>query len=150
MKNLMKPFLALLVAITMLSACKKDVQRNNSSNVPSEFLGRTTDIQDEIALTSRNVSISVWDHGTIDGDIVSVYVNGRKVVDEVTLDGPDNKFVVNTTLDFNGYNYILLHAHNEGSISPNTASLEINDGTSHTVSLESDLLTSGVAELIVN
>ena len=78
MKNLMKPFLALLVAITMLSACKKDVQRNNSSNVPSEFLGRTTDIQDEIALTSRNVSISVWDHGTIDGDIVSVYVNGRK------------------------------------------------------------------------
>ena len=109
----MKPFLALLVAITMLSACKKDVQRNNSSNVPSEFLGRATDIQDEIALSSRNVSISVWDHGTIDGDIVSVYVNGRKVVDEVTLDGPDNKFVVNTTLDFNGYNYILLHAHNE-------------------------------------
>lgn len=150
MKNLLKSTLVLFIAVLISSACKKDVQRNNSSNVPATFLGRTTDIQDKINLSKRNVSIAVWDHGTIDGDIVSVYVNGRKVVDEVTLDGPDNKFVVNTTLDFNGYNYILLHAHNEGDISPNTASLEINDGTSHNASLESNLSTSGVAELVVN
>lgn len=152
MKNLFKKtMLLILLATFATTACKKeDVQKNESSNVPTTFLGRETIIQDKINLSKRNVTLSLWDHGTIDGDIVSVYINGKLVVDEITLDGPDNKFVKNVTLDYNGYNYILLYAHNEGDIPPNTASLEINDGTAQSVSLESDLLTSGVAELVVN
>jgi len=152
MKNLLlKSVMLFFVIAFTTTACKKeDVVKNESTNVPATFLDRATEIQDKVNLSKRTVTLKLWDHGTIDGDIVSVYINGKLVVDEITLDGPSAAFTKSVTLDFNGYNYILLYAHNEGSISPNTASLEINDGTAHDVSLESDLFTSGVAELVVN
>lgn len=148
-KTFFKSMMYLSFALIFTVGCKKAILRNDTTNVPNIFMDRATEIQDKVNLSSRNVKFSVWDHGQIDGDIISVYVNGNRVLNEFTLTGSKHTFDV--TLDFNGYNYVLMYAHNEGTISPNTASLEITDGDgSHEVSLESDLTTSGVAELIVN
>jgi hypothetical protein len=105
----------------------------------------------EVNVANREIAISVWDHGTIDGDIVTIYVNGNAVIAERVLEGPLNMFTVNTTLEFEGYNYMLLYAHNEGSISPNTASMSIDDGvTVNEFILEANLLTNGAVDLVVN
>ncbi len=46
------------------------------SIVPPSFGGRTNNVLGTVNLASKKVTISVWDHGSIDGDIVSIYVNG--------------------------------------------------------------------------
>lgn len=142
-----------LLAIILLANCSRDDGpiRNETSIVPETFLDRQNEILGTVDVLNREVTISVWDHGTIDGDIVSIYMNGSEIIAERELEGPGNKFSVNETLEFNGYNYLLLYAHNEGRISPNTVSMSIDDGISiKEFILEANLLTNGAVDLIVN
>ncbi len=154
MKNsILKLGFFMLLALS-LNSCSEDdekVERNDSSIIPATSFDRANQVLGTVYLGSRDITISAWDHGTVDGDIVSIYVNGRLVIDEQTLGGPDDKIQVSTTLEYNGYNYILLYAHNEGSISPNTASISINDGTiDEEFTLESNLYTNGAVDLVVD
>ncbi len=129
---------------------KPDAPVNKNPITPSSLLGRINKKLGCIDLDSRTITISVWDNGTIDGDIVSVYVNGNRVINQVEMDGPRNPFSVDVTLENNGFNYILLYAHNEGSIPPNTASMSIDDGINKkTFVLSSDLRANGYLDLVV-
>lgn len=150
MKSILK--LALILMLTIFVNCtKEEVERNDTSIVPPTSFGRDNEILGTVYLSNREVTISVWDHGRIDGDIVSIYVNGNLVIDERTLRGPSDKIDISTTLDHNGFNYILLYAHNEGDISPNTAAIGIDDGeTFEEFSLESNLYTNGTVNLVID
>lgn len=144
-----------LVVLTVLfiTGCSNDDEplRNEISIIPDTFLDRENDNLGTVEVLSREISISVWDHGRIDGDIVSIYVNGTEVIAERELEGPSNTFTVDTVLEFEGYNYLLLYAHNEGSISPNTVSMAIDDGVNvREYILEANLLTNGAIDLVVN
>lgn len=143
----------LLFATISLFNCSKEeeTERNDSSIIPSSSLGRDNQVLGNVFLSNKDITISVWDHGTVDGDIVSIYLNGELLINERTLDGPSDKIEVSTTLDYNGYNYILLYAHNEGSLSPNTAAIRIDDGVStEDFTLESNLSTNGAVDLIID
>lgn len=155
MKNSILKIALFMVLTTVCFSCSEDdeetVKRNDSSIIPETSFDRDNIDSGTVYLENREVTISAWDHGTIDGDIVSIVVNGRIVLDEYTLDGPDNKISVSTTLEYNGYNYILLYAHNEGSISPNTATISIDDGSvNEEFTLESNLYTNGAVNLVVD
>jgi len=142
-------FVLILVAIGcfMSTSCVKMV---TTPNMPSSYDGRPVDDQGTVYVSNRNVTIRAWDSGDIDGDIISLIVNGDVVLSSYTLDGPLNKKEISVKLDNNGYNYILLYAHNEGSISPNTAALSIDDGTGEqNLVLSADLLTNGAMSIYV-
>ncbi|MDX1902639.1 MAG: hypothetical protein SFU27_00660 [Thermonemataceae bacterium] len=146
---------AAFALLSVLSSCKKEEEPkptvNTTSIAPASSNGRDNINLGCVSISNRNVTISVWDNGAIDGDIVSVYVNGKLVIDEVEMDGPSNKYSVDVALDYEGFNYVLLYAHNEGTYSPNTASLSIDDGVSpRTFELSSDLNTNGYVDLLVN
>ena len=135
----------------ILFSCSKSVERNDSSIIPDNTKGRDNETLGTVYLFNRDVKISVWDHGMVDGDIVSIYINGELVINRETLGGPSDKIEVNTTLEYNGYNYILLYAHNEGSIAPNTADIRIDDGIStEDFTLQSNLSTNGAVDLIID
>lgn len=144
----------IVLCITLLAlGCSKDdgPSRNETSIIPPSFQDRDNENLGTITLESREITISIWDHGRIDGDIVSIFVNGKEVITERTLEGPANTFSINTTLEYDGYNYVLLYAHNEGSISPNTVSMSIDDGSNiKEFVLEANLLTNGAVDLVVN
>ncbi len=123
-----------------------DVVVNSSSIIPSTTAGRTNVKQGCIETDSRIITVSLWDHGTIDGDIVSFYINGKRVVAELTLDGPSNKYTFDITLSNNGFNYVTLFAHNLGDVEPNTAAISIN-GEQFT--LRSNLDTNGAFDVVV-
>jgi hypothetical protein len=126
-----------------------DDNRVNSPNVPSSYSGRTVDVQGSLNVSSKNVTFKVWDSGTIDDDIISLVVNGSTVLSNYTLTG--TKRSISVTLDNNGYNYVLLYAHNEGSIPPNTAALSIDDGTGEQdLVLSANLSSCGAYNIIVN
>lgn len=117
-------------------------------NVPTTFAGRPVEVQGTIELSSPNVTIYVWDSGQIDGDVVSLALNNRWILQGFTLTG--NKYAIHTTLNATGYSYLLLYAHNEGTISPNTAAVSIDDGSGEQVlTLSADLATNSAVNLLV-
>lgn len=119
---------------------------NETSIIPSSTSGRPNNYLGCVEIGSRITSIKVWDHGTIDGDVVSIIANGNVIIDEVELDGPNNPVSRDYDFGFNGFNYVTLFAHNEGSISPNTCTVAIN-GVNFI--LEANLSTNGAIDVIV-
>ncbi len=74
-----------------------------------------------IEVTSRNIAATAYDHATVDGDRVKISLNRQVVVSDLNLVGPPGS-VVNLSLK-SGMNTLTVLALNEGSVSPNTATL---------------------------
>ena len=108
------------------SAPEEEIIVNSSSIIPSSTNGRPNTVLGCIEINSRITSIEVWDHGQIDGDIVSIIANNQTIIDQVELDGPDNPIVVDYDFSNNGFNFVTLYAHNLGDIPPNTCTIAIN------------------------
>lgn len=137
-----------VLAVLAIASCDLFAPRQLTPNMPTTYEGRVVEDQGEAYVESRNLQIYAWDSGQVDGDIVTVIVNGEVVFDEYELTGiPEPRPV---TLDNQGYNYILLYAHNEGSISPNTAAIDLDDGTTYqNLVLNANLSTNGAMDIIV-
>lgn len=146
-------FLGLVLLLSMSSCSKKTLQEDKddaeTSIIPADYRGRPIDVAGTISVTSKTVTFKVWDSGTIDGDIISLVVNGKVVLDNFTLTA--SKHTIPVTLDNTGYNYVLLYAHNEGTISPNTAALSVLDstGTEQNLVLSANLQTNAAYNIIV-
>lgn len=118
-------------------------------NVPkNEFQGRKISYVKELSFTNENISVSIWDHGRQDGDIVSIYLNGETVVSKHHLTYSRKK--VSFKLDPNKTNELFLYAHNLGSAPPNTVSIELTDGSiSEKIILNSDLKSCEAVQIKV-
>ena len=72
--------------------------------------------------------LSFYDNGVVDGDSISVYLNGENVISKVKL----KEAAVKKTIFLNNQNAeeirLTLVAENLGSIPPNTGLLIIQDG----------------------
>lgn len=102
------------------------------------FAGRKISYQKKILVDSETLTINLYDHGRQDGDIVSIYLNGKAVIANHILTYKKKSFEV--TLDPNKKNDLFLYAHNLGNYPPNTVSLEIKDNSkSEEIILNSDL-----------
>ncbi len=89
--------------------------------VPSNY-----DNQGTVTIRSRNIQVSVWDGGKlIDGDIITMTLNGQTVVQNLKLD--INKRVYNFN-DIAVRSWLGITAISEGSSPPCTPDIEIYDG----------------------
>jgi hypothetical protein len=109
--------------------------------------GRHLDIQKTIETGSDLMTVRVWDRGTVDGDKITLYLNDQVLLEGFTLD--KNKKAVDLHLQ-PGANYLVMHADNLGSIPPNTAAMEIDDGSKKkkNFTLVSDTKKSGTIEIL--
>jgi len=151
MKKLTK-LLCIALCVTLFTVgCEKDsAPRNSTSIIPATTNGRENITLGTEYLNERKITVSVWDHGQIDGDIITIYVNGTKHVTNRKLAGPGGKITFTTTLKYKGYNYILLYAHNVGNIPPNTAAISITSGgVSKEFTLNANLDENGAVNLVV-
>lgn len=155
MKLLKLLSLVFIFATVALTSCSKEddseeeeeqVLVNEFSIIPSTTLGRPNETQGCVEIFERQALIEVWDHATIDGDIVSIIANGETIIDEQMLDGPGNKISVNYDFGYNGFNSLVLYAHNLGSLYPNTAAISVN-GVEFV--LEAYLETNGAIDIVV-
>jgi hypothetical protein len=93
-----------------------------------EGVGRVSSVADRylgsMTVQGDKVTMHAWDHGSEDGDKVSIYVNGVAVESYMYL-RKNKKFI---TLDLReGENEIQVVAKSEGSRPPNTASFIVKD-----------------------
>ncbi len=73
-----------------------------------------------IVVHDKKIKLHIYDNGTIDGDTISIYYNGRSILKNKGLTA--NPIVVEIELDENiTLHSIVLFAENLGSIPPNTA-----------------------------
>lgn len=107
----------------------------------TEFAGRKIKYVQQLVVKSKNITIDLWDNKEQDGDIVSVYLNGKAIIAKYSLTKDKKQFQV--VLNASISNDLFLYAHNLGTIPPNTVSIEISDGTSsEKIVLNSDLSSS--------
>lgn len=94
----------------------------------------------------RKLTVSVWDHNTIDGDIISLKLGDEWILTEYELTAQKNTFEI-TLIGFS--QDLVLYAHNVGMIPPNTVTVSVFDGvTTQRVSLESNMETSESIKLV--
>lgn len=111
------------------------------------FEGRKISYQKELVVENEIITISLYDHGRQDGDIVSIYLNGEQIVAKHILTYKKKSFEVK--LNLNNSNDLFLYAHNLGNYPPNTVSIEIKDGSNaENIILNSDL--SSCEAILIN
>jgi hypothetical protein len=148
MKKFILPFL-ILISLTnceLLEEAEPEVEVNRFSITPSTTDGRPNNYLGCIEINSRFTEIEVWDHGTIDGDIITLVANGERILSRYELGGPSNKKRVSYDFSANGFNYLVLKAENEGSIPPNTAAIRVNGKE---FVLQANLQTNGYVDIVV-
>ena len=88
---------------------------------------RMTEIQQTVEFSSDSLELSLYDNGEVDGDTVSVLLNGNLIL---AKQGLSTKAVKKTIYIPSGTNqvHLLMYAESLGSIPPNTGLLVVRDG----------------------
>jgi hypothetical protein len=98
-------------------------------------------------MKSHQLTFDIWDAQVIDGDIVSIYVDEECIVNEYSITAT-KKSVQFDASDYKKV-YLYLHAHNLGTIPPNTVTMTVSDGIqSLDIQLRSDLTGSSAVEFL--
>jgi hypothetical protein len=93
----------------------------------ADINGRIIETIQRVNYTSDSLVITLYDNGEVDGDTVSVIMNGKVIMPMVGL---STKAVRKTiyTKDITDSIQIVMYAENLGSLPPNTGLLIVNDG----------------------
>ncbi len=97
---------------------------------------RKVEVKDTVYTGTREVEILIWDSQKIDGDTISLMLNGKFILEEYALTKSPRR--IRATLNDKD-NKLVLYAHNLGTIPPNTATISILDlGNQKEVTLMAD------------
>lgn len=114
-----------------------------TEDIPLYIADRDVVLKDTVEVKNKAITISIWDDGQIDGDVISIKLNEEWIVKYLEAKKEKIKFKYFLT---HPENFIILRADNIGTIPPNTTAVTIDDGQlSKTIVLNSDL---GMSEAI--
>ena len=103
--------------------------------------GRAVEVERVLEVKSKTIRIRVWDNGTVDGDVCSLFLNGEMILKNYRVTRSKHETIVKLEKPTN---FIILHAINLGSITPNTIAVSVDDGVEEQVVIvSSNLKTSG-------
>ncbi len=102
----------------------------------------------KIKVKSPELTIYVYDHQLVDGDIISLFLNSDVILKEYTL--TKDRYEIKVTIP-EGSSRLILYAHNLGKYRPNTAAVVVYDGVKEQkIVMKSDLEESGTLEIKYN
>lgn len=135
---------------------RTELKRSNSEalkkekNVAAEVIAKPRPQNDrkiqkisDIYFSSDSLQLSFFDNGTIDGDTVSVILDGKTIAEKIKLTTNAFRLAIPTKIDHNDSLILVMHAESLGLIPPNTGLLVIQDGAiRHEIRFEGDLQRS--------
>jgi hypothetical protein len=95
--------------------------------IETKMVERKKEVISTIKVNTNQLTIKLYDNGTIDGDTVSVFHNGKLLVSHQLLSTKAVEVMIDISKE-NPRHEIVLFAENLGSIPPNTALLIIQAG----------------------
>jgi hypothetical protein len=120
---------------------------NSSDSIPKEMSGRVVEVNQIIKVRSHHITLKIWDHESIDGDELSLNLNGNWILENYVLQ-KEQKIIGQDLVQ--GVNDLILYAKNEGRYKPCTSAILIDDGfTSQLVILNSSFGISQAVQINV-
>jgi len=117
-------------------------------NLPLKPTERKIQKISEIFFSSDSLQLSFYDNGTIDGDTISMMLNGRIIAEKIKLTTNAFRITIPARIGQNDSLLLVMHAESLGLIPPNTGLLIIQDGaTRHEIRFEGDLQRSSAIVL---
>lgn len=105
------------------------------------YKDRAVNVAHRLGVSKDSVVVLIWDKGVVDGDKVSLYLNGELIYADLELTAAKVQIVLKLKP---GSNELLMYVEDEGRIRPCTAALIINAGSEkHSLSLSSSKSSSG-------
>ena len=102
----------------------------------------------DITFSSDSLLLSFYDNGTIDGDTISMVLNGRIIAERIKLTTNAFRITIPTKINQDDSLMLVMHAESLGLIPPNTGLLIIQDGAArHEIRFEGDLQKSSAIVL---
>ncbi|MDQ3682628.1 MAG: hypothetical protein M3352_06100 [Bacteroidota bacterium] len=119
----------------------KQSTSNISTATPYEL--RKNKMLETIIIQSDSLVLSFYDNGVVDGDVISVYVNGQNMISNARLTEAAIKKTIHFTTTNNDSIQLTLTAENLGSLPPNTGLVVIQDGENkYQIHFSADLQTN--------
>ncbi len=97
-------------------------------DLPKTVKERQNELYDVITTSASEITVSLYDNGEVDGDIISVYHNNKLLASGKMLSAKPQVYTINLSEE-NPDHELLVVAENLGSIPPNTALVIIQAGT---------------------
>ncbi len=115
---------------------------------PEKIAERKIQKVSEIFFTSDSLQLSYYDNGTIDGDTISMVLNGKMIAEKIKLTTNAFRITIPSKINSNDSLMLVMHAESLGLIPPNTGLLIIQDGNNrHEIRFEGDLQRSSAVVL---
>ena len=102
---------------------------------------RPIHIAQTVEVSGQQIKLFLWDNGMVDGDVVSVYLNGERLLDQYRVRKGRAELRIKLR---RGPNFLVLVADDLGSTPPSTIALSLHDGErEHKLVIRSDQRESG-------
>jgi hypothetical protein len=103
------------------------IEAYSERNLIAQFTRRKIIYSKDLDITGDSIRVSLYDNGEIDGDTVTVFLNGKPVIthQELTARAINIYLTLDNSKDINE---VSLFAENLGRIPPNTALMVVTDG----------------------
>ncbi len=112
------------------------------------FEKRSTTVLKTIEVETENIKIDLYDNGEVDGDSVSLFLNGKLLVTRKKLTTQPLSIRIPKN-ELEDENELVMYAENLGTIAPNTALMVVTDGSKrYEVRITSDLQKSGTIRFV--
>lgn len=111
-----------------LSPAVKEPVAAKTPPAAADIASRKIETIRTVAIEQDSLVFSLYDNGTVDGDTVSVIMNGKVIMPRVGLLEKAYNKTVYLTPDLGDSVSVVMYAENLGSIPPNTGLLVIRDG----------------------
>ena len=106
---------------------------------------RQIKVQRVLEVSSPNIRIKIWDNGTVDGDVATLFLNGERILNQHRVS--KRRIGIPVTLSQTD-NFLVLHADDLGDIRPNTVAVSVDDGVREQVIIVSSNLEESGAVMI--
>ncbi len=110
----------------------KPIQSSVLTNAPAissiELAKRKIETIRTVNFKSDSLVLTLYDNGVVDGDTVSVLLNGKNIMPHQGLSTVAINKTIYITSDLGDSLQLIMYAENLGSIPPNTGLLIIHDG----------------------
>jgi hypothetical protein len=105
-----------------------DKPKNNPTiTIPSTTRSRENELVKTVTVTNEDISVRLYDNGEIDGDTISVYLDGKPILSNKGLS--TQPITVHLKMDESNPDHVLVMvAENMGRIPPNTSLMIVQDG----------------------
>ena len=121
---------------------QKEISEKEIQVVPAaaDIATRKIETIQTVEITQDSLVLSLFDNGVVDGDTVSILINGKVIWPRVGLLVKATNKTIYLTPDMGDSIFVVMYAENLGSIPPNTGLLVIRDGgIDHEIRFSGDL-----------